>query len=141
MKAIDLRAGQEAVDSLKEETTASLVDFIDAHFESLSRSRKSLREKYDLLRGFQLDVGTFQSFKTTYYQVKKRRGAKKTVNTGEEPARATPSAPLREPPKAEPAQTRKTPEPIPNAGLRPILLPDGTPVDIDPGTGAKTFKI
>lgn len=132
---------QEAIRSLEEEGTASLVGFIEMHFDILVRSRKSLRAKYDLLRSFELDVGTFQSFKTTYYLVKKRRTGMEKKASPEETGQYEPAV-RREASKMKNPQQREMPDlSVSHTGLRPVLLPDGTPVEIDPETGAKKFKI
>lgn len=150
-KAIDSKMAEKAIECLREEPTTSLVGFIEEYFDVLSNPRRNLKEKYDVLLEHGLDVGTYQSFKSTYYQVKKRlqtsdRGKQKPNReerniTQERPQPALPVAtPEREVVCVPEAEEKAVNTAFASKGLRPILLPDGTPVEVTE-TGAKKFKI
>lgn len=153
-KKIDPNVAREAIEKLMEElspSTVSLRRFVDMNYEHFRKSGKSVREIYDFFKRAGVDVGCLSTFKSMCSRAKKKYEA--ATNVQDDPRTKRPQAPpampskIAETEKAAPEEG-KTPGPAAeqkakprNLGLRPICLPDGTEVEIDLETGAKTFKI
>lgn len=73
-KRIDIAMSNSVIKSLESNfDTVTLVNFITTHFEVIARSSKTLKEIHTMLTEAGVDAGTVESFRVTYYIVKKRR--------------------------------------------------------------------
>ena len=163
-KKIDLGKAREIVARFNEIPSPIVTarQFVIMHFDELRQSGKSLDALHHFLLANGIDVGPFESFRTVYNSVKRARknnlaasASSKQVSEPEQavpvktnPVEPAPPAKNPEPEKATPAkvgrpqdeEVGKNPKRLPY-GKRPILLPDGTEVEIDPETGAKVFNV
>jgi hypothetical protein len=144
-------------ENLSPDSEISLQEFITTHLERLGKIGKKLRELHDFLTSKGFDVGTYRSFRETFYHVKRTRKGKGVLH---EPSATTPVPQVT---TAAPPQTSLVP--IPNKGTttaveckntapaeeatkkrelygnRPIIGADGVEYYIDPATGGRGFKI
>ena len=164
-RKIDLEKAREVVARLNEVPSPiiSCRQFVIMHFDELQQSGKSLDALHHFFLANGIDVSSFESFRTIYNSVKRSRKNSRSSAVPErkiEPDNAVPAEAGRtespqpeiipEPEKTVPANTVNTDKPQGTEtektrqrglGLRPIILPDGTEVEIDKETGAKFFKI
>ena len=162
-KKIDLEKAREVVARFNEIPSPIVTarQFVIMHFDELQRSGKSLEALHHFLLGNGIDVGPFESFRTVYNSVKRARKnnviepalpqrvsePEPVAPTNDDHVESLPSAKILESEgtasaKADKPQNTET-ENIKKRGLglRPLYLADGTEIEIDPNTGAKTFKI
>ena len=162
-KKIEMEKAKEVVARFNEVPNPILTarQFVIMHFDELQQSGKPLEALHQFLLANGIDVGPFESFRTVYNSVKRARKnnsiepvpPKRSI----EPEQATPmkadpvetlsSEKIPELEKATSAQVEKTQETDAEKekkrglGLRPIYSADGRELEIDPNTGAKTFKV
>jgi hypothetical protein len=156
-RAICLEHNSEMMKKLMEaEATpvenVSLRKFIDINFQAFTDSRKTTREIYEFLKQENVDVGSFQVFKTLYSRVKRSR-AQKSATLMKTPISGALSDSSKE---QESLESKVTPIPQRaekeggagearrskyNPALPPVYLPGGVEAIIDPETGAKRFEI
>jgi hypothetical protein len=156
-KKLDGSKIEEALGCFEENLTPdsdiSLQEFITTHLERLEKIGKKLRELHDFLTSNGFDVGTYRSFRETFYHVKRTRKGKGVLH---EPSVATsaPQVATVAPPQtalvpisndattavvtAKAEETAKKPELY---GNRPIIGADGVKYYIDPATGGRKFDI
>ena len=134
-KEIELGAAHDAVGSLGEipKSALGIRGFISMHFDVLQGSGHSLKTLYQFLKSKGVDVGTFGSFRVIYWRVKRKRAS--AAEGKAKPTQA--SAPQV---KAKIGE-KKEQENVEGYRLKPVTLPDGTAIEIDLETGARTFKI
>jgi hypothetical protein len=141
-KKIELDKTRAVVDRLNEipDPVISARQFVVMYFDELQRSGKSLKAIYQFLRTNGIDVGAYETFRTVYGRLKRSRkttSSELASSKPEKPEKNAPAPAEREKVKNE-ADVKERPR---GMGLRPIYLPDGTEIEIDPETGAKHFKI
>jgi hypothetical protein len=123
----------------------SLRKFIDLNFQAFTNTGRTTREIYEFLKEENIDVGTFQVFKTLYSRVKRlrsRQSANPVKTSRIEEASSHPkeqASPGVE--KKEGPENRKAGVSQYNPALPPVYLPGGVEAIIDPATGAKCFEI
>jgi hypothetical protein len=116
--------------------------FVVMYFDrlrALQQSGRSLKATHQFLAANGIDVGTYESFRTVYRQVKRTQtqtAAAKSV----EIAKSGEAIPVNED-KAKNTDAGKTYREPMESRLRPLRLSNGREILIDPETGAKHFKI
>ena len=148
---IEFEKAKEVVSCLNElpPRIISMREFIAMHFDELEKTGRSLESLHHFLSSKGINVGTLNSFRSTYSREKRAREKDSTGTSSVKPVSDS-----KEPPKqpTEPEKTHPTKEEAKidtdikpavkrGCGLRPLTLPDGTPIEIDPETGAQIFKI
>jgi hypothetical protein len=128
--------------------TISLRELIEAHFDVLSRTGRSVKDIYEYLKSKGLDVGTYEGFRCVYRRVKIRGEAKTSVSPKPVTVQPEPNpTPVQQKTgtgnagQSQGKENTAAPERPRGVGLRPLFLPDGTEIEIDPETGARIFKI
>jgi len=134
-------------------------EFISIHFEELQESGQPLRELYKFLTSRGISLGTFDSFRVAYGREKRARNKLKqggaemkqirnNLKQSEIETKQNETG-LKQPETKTKQSETKVKQPETNSkqnethglGLRPITLADGTPIEIDAETGARTFKV
>lgn len=138
-KFIETQQADALISGLKKELRfLSLTDFIREYYSVLHESKKTAREIYDYLSGHGIDIGTFKTFSNLYSRAGNEFRKKNAIQNSVAPV--VPQPRNQEPEKA--ISPEATPEKKKyNPACPPIFLPNGTEIEIDPETGAKTFKI
>ncbi|MDR0411548.1 MAG: hypothetical protein LBH75_06205 [Treponema sp.] len=155
-KEISMEQNAEVMKKLTETKMAapekvSLRRYIDINFEVFTQSGKTTREIYEFLKRENIDVSSFQVFKSLYSRVKRSR-----LQKSESPANASIPVKSASVPKRH-AANETAPKPQPKSEtqpesrwsgksqyyptLPPVYLPGGVEAIIDPETGAKRFEI
>jgi hypothetical protein len=131
------------------------------NFDTLHQSGKTLKALHRFFVSNGVDVGSFEYFQAVYNSERRKRKNKPIEPASSkqsfEPKHAAPTkaAPVESPSSetasshdkaanakagdAQETDTEKTRKR--GLGLRPIYLADGTEIEIDPNSGAKTFKV
>jgi hypothetical protein len=123
--------------------SVSLRKFIDLNFQAFTDTGRTTREIYEFLKEENIDVGTFQVFKTLYSRVRRGRRTANPVKIPEmteAPNRSKEQA-SPEAEKKEGPENRKAGVSQYNPALPPVYLSGGVEAIIDPETGAKCFEI
>jgi hypothetical protein len=143
-KKIELDKTRNIIDRLNEipGPIISAQQFIVIYFDELQKSGKSLKAIHQFLLANEIDVGTYESFRTVYGRLKRSRkkGSHALPIKPEKSKEPTKAAPP-EAEKTKGAEAEKAPKCLPGLGLSPIFLADGTEIEIDPDSGARIFQI
>jgi len=137
----------EVVERLNElpRRVITVQEFISTHFDELHDSGQSLKELHQFLQSNGVAVGTFDSFRVTYGRVKRERAGNKDAKSPPKPpeiSKTHESEEIHEPNSVpEVKQSAVAHSQKRGGGLRPLTSADGVELEIDPETGARTFKI
>ena len=146
-KQIDLNKAQEVIANFNKTSSpiTTARQFVMAHIGELQQSGRPIEEIHRHLVNSGLDVGTLKYFRKLWSQAKKEQKSCQITHELTEPEKIASmlqvnSIVANSPEKSLEAPSEKEKTPMRNSGLRPITLPDGTPVEVTE-TGAKKFKI
>jgi hypothetical protein len=124
--------------------SVSLRKFIDLNFQAFTDSGKTTREIYEFLKEENIDVGSFQVFKSLYSRVR-RACHGQFVNPIRPPVAEAPSDDSKVQASSgkekKEGSDHKNGQSRYNPALPPVYLPGGVEAIIDPETGAKYFEI